>query len=95
MRFFLVVKISNASALNEGAISTSKNISLIASAVALSTGALQINTPPKALSGSPANALSHASFTDFLEAIPQTLVCLMMAKTTCPLFSAPAGELNS
>jgi hypothetical protein len=65
-----------------GAINTSKNISLIASAVALSTVPLVTNTPPNALSGSPAKAASQLSFTVFLLATPQTLVCLIMAKTT-------------
>ena len=41
---------------------------------------LVINTPPKALSGSPASAASQLSFTVALCATPQTLVCLMIAK---------------
>ena len=62
IRFFFERRISRASGSKAGAISTSKKISLIAAAVALSTATLQASTPPKALSGSPASALSHASF---------------------------------
>ena len=79
MRFFFVFKISSASILKAGAINTSKNISLIALAVSLSISALHINTPPKALSGSPARAAFQLSFTVSLIAIPQTFVCLMIA----------------
>ena len=44
-------------------MSTSKNISLMASAVDLSIVPLVTNTPPKALSGSPASAASQLSLT--------------------------------
>ena len=64
----------------DGAISTSKNISLMASAVALSIVPFVTNTPPKALSGSPANAVSQLSLVVVRCATPHTLVCLMMAK---------------
>ena len=61
-------------------MSTSKNISLIALAVAVSMVLLVTSTPPKALSESPPKAASHASLTVLLAAIPQTLVCLIIAK---------------
>ena len=57
----------------------------MASAVALSIALLQTSTPPKALSGSPASAASQASFTVGLHAMPQGLVCLIIANTASPL----------
>ena len=54
----------------------------MAFAVASLISALQISTPPKALSGSPANAADHASSTVSLRAAPHTFVCFMIAKTT-------------
>ncbi len=54
--FFFPFKISKASALYEGAITTSQNKLLISSAVALSISVLLIKTPPKAETGSPAKA---------------------------------------
>jgi hypothetical protein len=75
---------ANASSSKFGAINTSKNISLMASAVTLSIVPLVTNTPPKALSGSPAKAASQLLKTVFFAAIPQTLVCLIIPNTTSP-----------
>ncbi len=63
----------------------------MAKAVCLSMAAFVIRTPPKALSGSLCKAASQASCTLFRNAIPQTFVCLMMAKKT-PSKSAHFGE---
>ena len=41
---------------------------------------LEIKTPPNAETGSAANALSYASLTLFLIAIPQALLCFKIAK---------------
>jgi phosphoribosylaminoimidazolecarboxamide formyltransferase / IMP cyclohydrolase len=51
-------------------------------AVSLSITALVTNTPPKADTGSPANASFHASSTVGREANPQALLCFRMANVT-------------
>ena len=48
---------------------------------------LEINIPPKALSGSPARAAEKASEIVSLCAIPQTLVCLITANVAGSAFS--------
>ena len=52
----------------------------MASAVALSMVPLVTNTPPNALSGSPASAASQLANTVAFCATPHTLVCLIIAK---------------
>ena len=69
----------NASSVKDGATNTSKNISLIAFAVSTSIVLLQTNTPPNALSGSPARAFCQAPKTVVEVATPHTLVCFIIA----------------
>lgn len=64
----------------------------MAKAVCLSTVESVIKTPPNALSGSPCNADCHASCTVGRKAMPQTLVCFMMAKQAVAVSSPPPLE---
>ena len=84
IRFFFFRSTSNASASKPGAQMISKKIVSIASAVVLSIRAEVMSTPPKALTGSPANAASHASFTLGRTAAPQALLCFSIANGTPP-----------
>jgi hypothetical protein len=54
--FFLLFKTSRASLSNDGAITTSQKSLFISSALLKSIVLLEINTPPKAETGSPARA---------------------------------------
>ena len=56
MRLFFDFKMANAFSEKEGAITTSQNNLLIASAVSKSISVLLIKIPPKAETGSPAKA---------------------------------------
>src|ERR1700741_1319289 len=96
MRFFFERRTLNASSSKEGAINTSKNISLMASAVDLSIVPLHTNTPPNALSGSPDKAASQLSLTEGRCEIPQTFVCLIIANTAPPLggWGAENSDIN-
>ena len=69
----------SASSVYEGAMHTSKKILFISSAVTSSISVLEMSTPPKADTGSPARAASHASRTLERDAMPQALLCLRIA----------------
>ena len=78
--FFFVPRISKASFEIVGAITTSKNIGFIASAVSASNSLLNATIPPKADLSSAAKARSNASNTVFPNAVPHGFVCFTITQ---------------
>src|SRR3954447_3591527 len=75
-RFFFSLRIDSASSSMDGATMTSVNTAASASASPAGTVELSATTPPKALTGSHALALTYASVTLAPTATPQGLACL-------------------
>ena len=82
--FFFRVRTSSASAVNDGATTTSVKISATCSAMVRSTSRLAAMTPPKADTGSHACALRCAAATSAPTAMPHGLACLMIATQGSP-----------
>ena len=70
---------TKAASSNPGAASISKNRLFMASATSALMSLFATITPPKAETGSPANALSHAFNNEASLAIPQALLCFIIA----------------
>ena len=78
-RFGFSAMIAAASSSASGAMTTSVKIVVIFRAVSASSGRFIATIPPKADTGSHANALSHAAERVGAVATPHGLACLMMA----------------
>ena len=77
--FFFPASTATASAVNDGATTTSVNTSATCSAMVRSISRFAAITPPKAETGSQACALRCASAMSAPTAIPHGLACLMIA----------------
>ncbi len=81
-RFFLAARTCMASSWNDGATTTSRKRSFIASAASRVTTVLNATMPPNAETGSQARARSNASCGVVPSAMPHGVVCFTMQQAT-------------
>src|SRR5207253_5323063 len=80
-RLFLAANVARADSSNEGAAITSRKSLAISPAASASIGRFTPITPPNADTGSHSRAFLYASARVLPVAVPQGLVCLIIAQT--------------